>query len=245
MRPLLLNWRGIRIHAYPALLFIGLSAGIIVGFRWGRGNGLDPLHLYVALITLVIPALVGSRLLYVACHWRHYRMHPSEIWARQQGGAALYGGLLLALACSWPVLRLLQVPFGAFWDAAAITILVGMTMTKIGCLLNGCCAGHESSGWLALRLPNLDGVWCRRVPSQLLECGVASLLLTAALSWKSRPFAGALFLSAMTGYATARLWLETTREQTERVAGVGVYTAISAVLIFCGLGSFGVWWIRS
>ena len=231
MRPVLFRFGGIEIHAYPAFLFLGLTFGIIAGTRAGGALGLDPIRLYWALLLLVIPALVGSRLLYVMTHWRFYREHPSEVWSRDAGGAALYGGLILALACSWPLLGLLGLPFGAFWDAATITLLVGMVFTKVGCLLNGCCAGRPASGWLAMNLPNTRGVWCPRVPSQLLECGLAAAILAGALFWTERPFGGALFLTALAIYAAARLPLGATRETVDRVAGINVFTAISIMLL--------------
>ena len=230
MLPVLLRFRGMEIHSYPAFLFLGLTFGIIAGTHAGGATGLEPIRLYLALLLLTIPALVGSRLLYALTHWQFYRDHPHELFARNSGGAALYGGLLLALACSVPVLRLLGLPLGAFWDAATITLLVGMIFTKIGCLLNGCCAGRPTSGIIGLDLPNEHGVWCRRVPSQLLECGLAVLLLCGVLFWKSRSFSGALFLGAVAIYATARLPLGATRERADPAERITVYNAISVTL---------------
>ena len=219
------------VRAYPAFLFLGLTFGAIAGTYWGTAAGLDPTRLYAGLILLIIPALAGSRLLYVATHWSYYREHSAEIFSTSSGGAALYGGLLLALVVSVPLLRILGLPFGVFWDAAAITLLVGMVFTKIGCQLNGCCAGRCSSSWIAINLPNASGVWCPRVPTQLLEFALAVVLLAGALLWKDRPFGGAVFFLSVAIYAAARIPLGATREKIDRMGSVNIYNIISVVLL--------------
>lgn len=229
--PVLFAIRGTAIYVYPAFLALGLTVGLITGTIVGQAAGMNPTRLYAALVLLTIPALVGSRLLYVVTHWRFYRDRRSLIWSRDSGGAALYGGLLLALACSWPLLRLLRVPIGAFWDVATITILVGMMFTRIGCLLNGCCAGRPVAGWFGMTLLGADGVWRRRVPTQLLEFALAGFLLYGILSWSAPPFAGARFLAALAIYAAVRIPLGATREIVDRVSGVNVYAALSLSLM--------------
>lgn len=235
MVPVLFRFRGIEIHAYPAFLFLGLTFGVVAGTHAGSALGLNPIRLYAALVLLTIPALVGSRLLYVMTHWRFYREHPSQVWSRDTGGAALYGGLLLALACSVPLLYALGLPFGRFWDAATITLVVGMAFTKIGCHLNGCCAGRPTSSRLALNLPNTRGVWCRRVPSQLLEGTLALALFSGAMLWPVRPFDGALFLTSLAIYAAARFPLGATRENIDRLGSFDIYNAISGVLLLAAI----------
>src|SRR5207237_515084 len=83
---------------------------------------------------LVLPALLGARLLFVASNWGLYRGEPARIWRRADSGAALYGGLIVSFLLSLPLLRALGISVGEFWDATIVTMLIGMAFTKIGCL---------------------------------------------------------------------------------------------------------------
>jgi phosphatidylglycerol:prolipoprotein diacylglycerol transferase len=231
MRPFLFEWRGRQVHAYPVFLSIGLTFGIVAGLQAGRARGLQTMPLYVALVVLTIPALVGSRLLFAACNWRQYRHDLRRLWSRESGGLALYGGLLLALACSWPVTRLLGLPFAAIWEAATTTLLVGKIFTNMGCLLGGCCAGRETSAWWGMTLPNAQGIWRRRVPAQILEAGLALGLFVGTLRWPAPRPEGARFLVCLAVYAAARMAMEPTREEVDRVAGVSAYGALSVALL--------------
>jgi phosphatidylglycerol:prolipoprotein diacylglycerol transferase len=180
---------------------------------------------------LLPAALAGARLLFVIIHWEAYRREPNRIWRRSEGGAALYGGLLVSLVASLPLLRFLGVTFWPFWDAATITMLVGMVFARIGCLLNGCCAGRPTEAWFGLCLPDTREIWRRRFPTQLLEAGLAGLLLLASVGlWHRLPFDGALFLFNLAGYSLGRCWLESTLESPPRIKGVALYQAISIVL---------------
>jgi len=190
------------------------------------------------MLLLVIPAIVGSRMLFVVSHWDSYRLQPHRIWRRSEGGAALYGGLIAALLLSLPLLRWLSIPIAAFWDAATITILVGMIFTKIGCLLNGCCAGRATNSRFALRLPNINGLWQPRIPSQLIESALAvALLLIALVAWGRVPFNGGVFLLCLTSYAISRWVLESKRETIDQIAGMSLHriisTALAALSLLC------------
>src|SRR4030095_2264466 len=142
MRPVLFRLRGVPVYAYPALLYVGMVSGVVAGNAMAHAYGIDAFAVFVAMFLLIVPALAGARLLFVAGNWSFYRRDLRRIWNRGEGGAAQYGGLLIILPLSVPVLAALHVPLAAFWDVAAIAILVPMIFTRIGCLLNGCCAGR-------------------------------------------------------------------------------------------------------
>src|SRR5215467_13999937 len=213
MRPILFQWRWLTIPSYPAMLYLGLVAGVAAGNLTAHAAGLDAWRVYVATCALVLPALIGARMMYVGLHWPSYRRNRARIWSHNDGGAAQYGGLL-AVPFSVPLLAALRLPFGAFWDVATVTILVGMVFGRVGCLLHGCCAGRASNAWCSVKLRNHVGGCEKRLPVQCFEAFWALVLLLAGLAaWHRLPFDGALFLLAAAGYALGRAVLEIFRER--------------------------------
>ena len=224
------------------MLYIGLVVGVVAGNIAANSAGLDSFRVYEATILLLVPTLIGARLLHVASHWSIYRHDHQRIWNRSEGGQAQYGGLLIALPLSIPLLAALQLPFGAFWDIGGITILVGMIFTRIGCLLNGCCAGRPSESW-GVYLPNVRGVWEKRLPTQCLEAAWALVLLICAVwVWHALPFPGALFLFIVAGYACGRLFTESMREQRPGIHGFTLHHALSLGMIMVSVAVLAVRW---
>ena len=245
MRPILFYWRGMPIHSYPAMLYVGLVAAVVTGNLAAHAKGLDAFRVYVATILLIVPALVGARLLHVVSDWKLYRRNPRRIWDRNEGGYGMYGGLFLALSASVPLLYFLHLPWGAFWDVGIMSILTGMIIARIGCLLNGCCSGRASNVWFSLYLPNHLGVWEKRIPSQGLESAWAALLLFSAVLLRQwMPFPGALFLCVCCAYSAGRLVLETFREPERGTSRFTMYHALSAVIMIVALTALTVQWSK-
>jgi phosphatidylglycerol---prolipoprotein diacylglyceryl transferase len=243
MRPVLWHWCGLSIPSYPAMLYLGLVCGVAASNVAAHAAQLAAGRVFVATLVLLIPALLGARLLFVLTHWDLYRADPGRIWRRAQSGGALYGGVPCALFASVPLLWALQLPFWAFWDVATFTVLIGLIFTRVGCLLHGCCAGRPSASWVALRLPDHTGAWERRLPSPVFEMVWASILLLGALLlWGRRPFSGALILFLLGGYGLGRFWMERTRAQQDIAAGLALHSAISAALIGIAAVGFIVAW---
>lgn len=233
-RRYLFSWRGVDIPGYTAMLYLGCVAGVLAGATVAGSAGLERSRVALATIVLLIPALAGARLLFVVEHWSVYRREPRRIWRRSEGGAALYGGLLLSVLVSVPVLASFELPFWRFWDTASYTMLIGLIFTRVGCLMHGCCAGRATSGRLGVWLPDHHGVWQRRIPTPLLEAGWAALVLAAAaLARAGAPSAGAVFLGVLAAYGAGRLLLETTRASAGS-GGSRANIAFSALLLVGG-----------
>ena len=246
MHPVLLRRYGVSIPSYPAMLYLGIVTGVFAGKAAAASAGMGAFSVSLALLLLLVPALAGARLFYVATHWPVYRHNPRRIWRCNEGGAAQYGGLALALPLSAPVTIALHLSWAAFWDAAVFTILTGMIFGRIGCLLNGCCAGRPSHSPLAVHLPNASGVWTRRLPTPCLEAGWAAVLLILAITLRQRiPFPGALFWMVAGGYGAGRLVLESTREPVPGARRFTIHHGVSLGLILLSLVALVSRWPRS
>jgi phosphatidylglycerol:prolipoprotein diacylglycerol transferase len=213
MRPQLLTWRSVHVSSYVVMLYLGLLAGTYVTYAAGRHAGLSGERFAGAILVLLVPAVLGARLAFVAGRWPLFRCEPGRIVARgREGGAVAYGGLL-AVPLSVPLLVVLGLPVAAFWDAGALGFLAAIACLRIGCFLNGCCRGSVAS----------------RIPTQLLEAGWAAVLLTGAtLAADKMPFDGALFLSTLAAYAAGRFFLDLARVGPRRLGRLTVAQVCSA-----------------
>jgi phosphatidylglycerol---prolipoprotein diacylglyceryl transferase len=243
MRRVLFNFGKLPVYSYPAMLYLGIVAGIYTQRYSAPLFGLEAARVEVATLLLLLPALAGARLLFVASHWRTYVRDRSRIWLSTEGGAAMYGGLLLAVPISIPLLAALHLPFGRFWDVASFTMLTGMIVARVGCLLNGCCSGRETSGWLGIELPDHHGIRKRRVPTQILEIGWGLMVSAGALGLLKVPtFPGAIFLYTLGAYGAGRILLEPTRERQDGLLGIGLHRVLSTALVAVSLAAF--FWLR-
>src|SRR3981189_3380367 len=140
MRRVLFTVRGRPVHSYPVMLYFAIVLGIYAQLLAARSLGVDTGAVLAATLIVVAIALFGARLLFIIPHWREFSRQPGRILRFADGGASMYGGVLLAVPMSVPVLALFGLPFGTYWDMATFTLLVGLLVGRIGCFLNGSCA---------------------------------------------------------------------------------------------------------
>ena len=146
------------------------------------------------------------------------------------GGSAV--GLIWARRYPFSLLRGLDLG----WVATPL----GQAIGRIGCIGAGCCYGKLTDGPLAMYLPNVNGEWARRYPTQLMAL-IANLLIFVTLLAVERygkhraspghtwPFDGFLFLLYVELYSIKRFSLEFLRADAEPVMG-----PLTVTHILCG-----------
>ncbi|NIO00885.1 MAG: prolipoprotein diacylglyceryl transferase [Candidatus Latescibacteria bacterium] len=140
MHPVLIQVGWFTIHSYGFMLALSFLVGILVASKRARNFGLEPQHILDISVYIILTAVVGSRLLYVAFHLDEYR-NFLDMFALWEGGATLYGGLLLAILASYIYTSRKRLSFLFTADALSPSIALGLAFTRIGCFMSGCCFG--------------------------------------------------------------------------------------------------------
>ncbi|OBF81147.1 hypothetical protein A5791_05720 [Mycobacterium sp. 852002-51163_SCH5372311] len=226
----------LRVPTFAALLYLGFACGVILG---GYETGLGYSRFAVSAVILLVFALAGARIWFLIGHPKYVTDRTGSV-RLTNAGAGVYGGLVLSFAVSWPLLRLMGLEFWRVWDGTGIIMLVGMAVTRIGCLMNGCCSGRETHGLIGWWLPDERGEWKRRYPTQLFESAWSAIILGVGLCLytpSDRP--GLLFLGSAAAYGIGRLGLELLRADASSTAlPTRINVAFSAILTVVCLAGF-------
>jgi len=208
------------IHWYGLLLATGFLAGLWTASRRAVRDGIKPEQVIDSGSWLILGAIIGARALYVVSYWDRLFQEPlfptapwTEIFMVQRGGLVFYGGLIGATAAGLIYVWKNQLPVWKFADALAPSIALGYVPGRLGCLMNGCCYGRETSVPWAIHFP-LDhethglGVHPTQIYDSLLSLG---LYLALARLYRNKQFDGQIFAGYLVGYAVTRSVVEAFR----------------------------------
>ncbi len=222
-----------RVSTYKLCLVAGIYFGTLTCAAVAKRNGIDPMPMALATVGCAMAGLVGARLFHLMLFAKRYREGGffQRAWNTSQGGAGLFGGLVVIVLLSPLAARILRLPFGIFWDYLLISMVMGAIWTRLGCFCNGCCGGRETSARFGFRWHNHRGERKKRIPVQLLEIGWIALACGALIYLFDKPHpAGALALGVLAWYGAGRFLLEPLREEPDIAFSARVNQVIAAIV---------------
>jgi len=248
MHPVLLKLGPLTLYAFGVLLALAFLAGtwllqrtIARVQRLGAPLTMSAAHVTDLIFWILLSAVLGARLLYVAANWELYRQAPFEMFAVWHGGLIFYGGLAAAIPTAWWLLRRWRLPIGLALDCFTPALAVGHAIGRIGCFLNGCCYGKPTEAWWGVTF-----LWseARRHPTQLIESAfllmlslVFAIWLLRGRPWR-RPPCGRVALTYVLVYAAWRFGIEFLRaDNPVLAAGLNLPQWLSLIL----LGACSMW----
>ena len=219
MHPILFEISGISVHAYGLLGAIGFLTIAFMTLRRARTIGVETDALADLIFYTSIMAMVGARLVYVLQtpelmgSWR-------DVINLRAGGLVFYGSLLVGIPFGSWYMRRRKMPFLATWDVFATAMPIGHAITRVGCLMAGCCYGLPSDAPWAVTYTNLDGVAPLNIalhPVQLYEAGWLLVVgIITNIAWSRKKFDGQIMALYLMAYAGLRYFIETFRGDTIR-----------------------------
>jgi phosphatidylglycerol:prolipoprotein diacylglycerol transferase len=203
MQPILatfdLGGTAVTLSAYATFVSLAAAVALALGVRAASGLGVGRVAAIAGLGVAIVAGLVGARLLSVGLDWPAYASDPGRIVEARFRGFALYGGLLAGSAAMLAVaVRGWRISPARLADRAVVAVVAGIVLIRIGCFLNGCCAGIATDLPWGLVFPPRTGALDAAAPggfgflsfaeeaapvhpTQLYE--IAAALACGALAW--------------------------------------------------------------
>ncbi|MBI4863533.1 MAG: prolipoprotein diacylglyceryl transferase [Candidatus Riflebacteria bacterium] len=218
MHPILLKFnvpfidRPFILPTFGFFLALAFIAAIHVGHRRATKLGYDSQVMGDFYVVLILSAMVGARLVYVALEWRRFADAPWEALLLWRGGLVFYGGLVGAFLGCLVFCRVKGLSPWAIGDLSAPCIALGHMLGRCGCFFNGCCYGQATTLPWGMSFPLTANDTILRHPTQAYE-GIGLALLFLFLSWMffrpHRP--GAVAITYVVLYAPLRFGIEMIR----------------------------------
>jgi len=237
MHPILIHTSFLTVYSYGAMLSLAFLAGTLVAVYYAKREGVQPETVLDVALWVILSAIVGARAFYVILFWHEFSGSLLEIIMIQHGGLVFYGGLVTSvLVIFWKVKRS-GISLWKALDIASPAAAIGYSIARIGCFLNGCCYGIQTSVPWACKFPDLVGV---RHPTQLYSSAAGlTIFLTVVWLWRKKRYEGQIFLETLILYAIYRFSIEFLREG-QRYFHLSASQWISIVAFILALGAL-IW----
>lgn len=236
------------IKSYGIVVALAVLLALGVAYYLTK-NTIYQSHLMDSVVYVLIAAILGARIWHVFFfQWGYYSKNLSEIFAIWNGGisimGALVGGFIGMAIYTWRK----KISFWEFADLIAPAIILGQSVGRIACFLNGDAYGSPTGSGFGIVYPEgtmafdrygSEPLWPAEIWEGQWDLIVFAILLV--LRNKKLP-TGVHFLVYNIMYAVGRFMLEYLRGDSPRYAlqwTAGQWTSVSMILIsFLFIGFF-------
>ncbi len=189
--------------------------------------------IFTAALVGIPSGVIFSRLLHVIDQWAYYQQNPGQVIGGE--GLTAWGAVLGAAIGIWIYSRFGKFNFGYFADVLAPGIILAQAVGRVGCILNGCCYGEETTvpwGFVYTHPDSLCPLGVTVHPTQLYEL-IYNLIVFGvlfALRGRFRPD-GSLFWIYLSLYSVWRLGSDFLRGGTSFLFGLHQAQVISIIVL--------------
>lgn len=237
------------VYWYGIIIAMGFALAVFVGLYLAKKYGMKAETIFDIVIFGAPTAIICARAYYVAFRWDYYSSHPEDIIKIWNGGIAIYGAIIGAVAVAAIYCRVKKENFRLFVDIGGIGLAIGQCIGRWGNFFNQeAFGGNTDLPWAmtgnkikstlySLKADGLNvdpklGVH----PTFLYESLWNFVFIVLALKFfNKRKFDGQMFLFYIIYYGIGRFWIEGLRTDS---LYLGSFRISQLVAIACvALGS--------
>jgi len=209
---------------------------------------------------IVIPiAIIGTRLYYVLSMWENYKDNLLKIFAFREGGLAIHGAIISAIATAYVYARVKKINFLRLTDVCVVGLPIGQALGRWGNFFNQEVFGGHTNSVFAMcyklsafgaydphvtpdimaNLYRTGGVEYIQVhPTFLYESVWCLLTFVVLMLWfNRRRFNGQILAGYLALYGFGRFWIESIRTDQLKLFNTDIPSAmvVSALMVLVAL----------
>jgi phosphatidylglycerol---prolipoprotein diacylglyceryl transferase len=227
MHPVLFVFGSYPVRSYTVALVLAILIGDVVLLQLARREGETAIRVLRFCGGATFFALICGRLYHAALHPAAYLAQP-ETWLT---GGLMAPGAILGVVVWTALLARWEHRSPLYWlDLIAPVIPLAEMVLRLGCLLNGCCYGRETTSPLGLYLPGAGGRWAFRFPTQIAYAVVSLLIFALLMARRQRAGTGMTFWSFLGLYAVEYALLDFWRADAYPIWGPLTHRQVVALI---------------
>ncbi len=252
------NGTSFPIYWYGILIVAGALAGAYIATREAKRHGVDPDHIWNALLVALILGVIGARIYHVVSSptgtnigLQYYLDNPLEMLNFRQGGLGIYGAVAGGILALYLYARYAKLNFLQLVDIAIPGLAIGQAIGRWGNFFNQELYGFPTDlPWgipidAAHRLPAFADLTRYPVETTLFhptflyesiwDLAMGLVLLAIARRWANQK-AGDLLLLWGVFYGLGRFLVEFQRPDAWTITGIPTAQLIGiALIVVCGV----------
>lgn len=196
------------IYWYGLIIASGLLLAVLYAWKSSPRYNVDFNKLVNCILVGIVTGIIGARLYFCFFQWDYYSKNPIEILYINNGGLAIYGGIIGALAGGLTVAKIQKMKILPILDIAMIGFLLGQGIGRWGNFTNQEAFGIPTN--LPWRMVSEGTDMIGVHPCFLYEslwCLLGFVLLHFYGKYKQR-YAGQIFFSYLVWYGFERMFVE-------------------------------------
>jgi phosphatidylglycerol---prolipoprotein diacylglyceryl transferase len=229
MHPIICKIGPMTIFSYGLMLAIAFIVCSALACRQAKKELLNPDMIFNLLFVTFICGIIGARLFYVSQNIGYYLKEPVQIIMLQNGGLSWVGGLILGCVSGIAFIKIKHLSVYKTLDLIAPYAALGQAIGRVGCLLNGCCYGRESS--LGIYFPVHQGTL---IPTQLYSSLLLVIIFIVLRLLQERPHkTGEIFFTYLLLYCAKRFFIDFFRADNPAIFfGLTIFQLLSIIIFF-------------